>query len=719
MRPTLAFAPFAGLVLLAGCVKVVHDPFASPDASTPADGGDADADAGGPDAVFDAPVDDAGNPLGKPCLDDSQCDDSIGCTADRCDQDYKRCRNTPDDLACQNGRYCDGVEKCDPARGCVAGDPITCSDADSCTIDRCVEDQKACAHDPRDADGDGDPDYHCGGGDCNDTNPLVSSLAAEICGNGIDDDCDGQIDEPDCVTPAHDTCTDPADVTPGQQLVLSTKGAMLDYSASCVPTGDPSMRDVVAAVTIPGSAPMDVEVTATADSGSVYAAAAAQCNDPSSELACGPSASTSAGAVARFIARAVPPSTFPVYLFSNLEQDIHLQVSLRAPQPPPANETCGTAQPITPGQPFSAPIVGVTPDLPSACAGTQGDLVYSFTTTEAHDVFITATSIDGLGDPIVSLRDQACALAEDELACTYGSAPLLFRRALPAGTWFVSLSANGPTDLIANVQLAPPSVAPADENCDGTATLAPNHTIDVPLASHMNDVPGTCLGNAPDAAYRLELSAPSDVLLVERISQSDTGAVSLFGATCDASTLLTCDMSSPSPVRTSAENLPPGTYHAVVETVQGNPTQLTAFVRPATPPTMVVFADDCSDVVQIPETGGLFEGNTANVTAQYPGSCDQGGGTPQGAPEQMLRLDLTAQRRVIFDMRGSGYRTLLDVRRGPSCPGAAMTSSCAVGYYPQRSYLDLTLEPGVYFVQVDGFAGDSGPWFLNVFVTDP
>jgi len=701
---------------LSGCGKSARDPFLLPDGGADAATGDAADDTNRPDG----PVDDAGQPLGKPCLDDPQCDDAIDCTTDRCDPDYRRCRNTPDDLACQNHRYCDGVEICDPVRGCIEGVPVTCSDTDSCTIDRCVESQAICTHELRDADGDGDPDYHCAGGnDCNDADPFTSSLVAEICGNAKDDDCNGQIDEAGCVTAAHDTCTDPAVASVGQQVVLSTRAAILDYAASCVPSGDPSLRDIVAAVTVPPGPPMNVDVVARADAGSVYAAAALQCNDASSELACGPSATTSAGPVARFIARNVPPSTFPVYLFSNLEQDIRLTVTLQAPEPAPTNETCGTALPITPGVPFAASIVGATPDLPSACSSPQGDLVFSFTTSDPHDVYVTATSLDGLGDPTISLRSDGCALAEDELACTYGPAPLLFRRALPPGTWYVSLGASGPTDVLANVQLAPPSVAPADENCEDAPVLVPNKTVSVPLAGHMDDVPGTCLAGASDAAYRIDLSEPSDVLLVERISQNDSGALSLFGSTCDASTLLGCEVSSPSPVRNALHNLPPGTYHAVVETTLGNPTTLTAFVRPVTPPTLVLFADDCSDVLSIPETGGSFQGNTRNATAQYPGSCDQGGGTPEGAPDQILRLELTARRRVILDMRGSGYRTLLDLRRGPSCPGEAMTFSCAVGYYPQRSYLDRTLDPGVYFIQIDGFAGDSGPWFLDVFTADP
>ena len=41
-----------------------------------------------------------------------------------------------------------------------------------------------------DADGDGDNIAECGGGDCDDTDPTVSSLEPEIC-DGLDNDCDG------------------------------------------------------------------------------------------------------------------------------------------------------------------------------------------------------------------------------------------------------------------------------------------------------------------------------------------------------------------------------------------------------------------------------------------------------------------------------------------------------------------------------------------------
>jgi Putative metal-binding motif len=46
-----------------------------------------------------------------------------------------------------------------------------------------------------DADGDGYSPASSGGGDCDDSDPLKNPGAPELCGNGADDDCDGQ---PDC-----------------------------------------------------------------------------------------------------------------------------------------------------------------------------------------------------------------------------------------------------------------------------------------------------------------------------------------------------------------------------------------------------------------------------------------------------------------------------------------------------------------------------------------
>jgi hypothetical protein len=83
----------------------------------------------------------------------------------------------------------------------------------------------------------------------------------------------------------------------------------------------------------------------------------------------------------------------------------------------------------------------------------------------------------------------------------------------------------------------------------------------------------------------------------------------------------------------------------------------------------------------------------------------------------MLHLKLDAKSRVVLDMIGSNYQTMLSVRSGATCPGTELPLACAAGYVPDRSYLDLDLDAGDYYVQVDGYDGDSGAWSLDVYVT--
>ena len=74
---------------------------------------------------------------------------------------------------------------------------------------------------------------HCAGGaDCADDDPLVSSLAPEVCANTVDDDCDGATDEDDCTAPAYDDCASALVVSGPGNYALSTDAAA-GVSAGC------------------------------------------------------------------------------------------------------------------------------------------------------------------------------------------------------------------------------------------------------------------------------------------------------------------------------------------------------------------------------------------------------------------------------------------------------------------------------------------------------
>ena len=154
------------------------------------------------------------------------CDDAIACTRDACDPGTGECTHTAQDALCDNGRYCDGAETCDPTRGCVVGTPVRCDDGIACTVDTCDEAARACAFRPNDVSCDNTT--FCDGVERCDT--------SAGCVPGVAVDCD------DGVACTDDSCDEDADLcrhTPSDPLcddgLFCTGLESCDAAAGCVP----------------------------------------------------------------------------------------------------------------------------------------------------------------------------------------------------------------------------------------------------------------------------------------------------------------------------------------------------------------------------------------------------------------------------------------------------------------------------------------------------
>jgi hypothetical protein len=89
----------------------------------------------------------------------------------------------------------------------------------------------------------------------------------------------------------------------------------------------------------------------------------------------------------------------------------------------------------------------------------------------------------------------------------------------------------------------------------------------------------------------------------------------------------------------------------------------------------------------------------------------------------MLKLTLEERRRVVIDASGSSYQTLVVVRNADTCPGDEVENTCALTFTPSAgdaptySFIDTVLDPGSYYIQIDGYNGDSGRFTLEVFTS--
>jgi hypothetical protein len=75
--------------------------------------------------------------------------DGIDCTVESCDELLKGCRRIPDDFACDDEVFCNGVDFCDVLTGCRSFP--ACEDGIACTQDTCFEEGEFCEFVPDDS----------------------------------------------------------------------------------------------------------------------------------------------------------------------------------------------------------------------------------------------------------------------------------------------------------------------------------------------------------------------------------------------------------------------------------------------------------------------------------------------------------------------------------------------------------------------------------------
>lgn len=640
------------------------------------------------------------------CSRNRDCDDGVECTDDRCDTDRGYCLNEVNHEVCQDDSFCNGREVCIPSRGCDRGAPESCNDDDVCTLDACDEENDTCLHRMRDLDGDGDPDEHCmGGRDCDDLDPRVSSVSPELCEDGVDNNCNGQVDDEEeggCASGPHDTCADPLDATGGGFFVLSTVGTVADYMATC---GFGVMHDVVMSFTTEEAHDVVVRVSSDVPTN---LALQTTCGSRTEELDC---LATFDGEIK---SRALPPGTYYVLVQTTDPTEVGVEIVLTDPTPPPANLTCAGAIDVSAGGVFRGSFVDVESSTDHVC-GTFGgaDLYYRFTTTETRDVSIRAST--DTGDQVTLAVRRTCADATTLVRCANASPSSMLLHELPPGDYF--LVVEGPsfreTDFTLTFELLPPTPPPPGDQCGNPLPLVFGEATAGTLLGFEDDVPTTCGYHYRDVVYSFVLTERSDV----RIEVSSSSGGYFFVETtlnCGRRPELRCVGGSPS--RTVLRALEPGTYFVIVESFTARAFVITATAGPPITVTDVTGNDTCATAAVVPATGGVFSGNTSTLANDYTWSCGASG----GSSDAIFRLDLATRRRVVANTDGSTYDTLLGLRREP-CDGPGGEVVCRDdGGFMMPDTLDQTLDPGTWYLVVDGFGSAmSGPYLLDVMLMDP
>eukprot|EP00899_Mesostigma_viride_P008313 jgi/Mesvir1/17483/Mv25040-RA.5 len=160
------------------------------------------------------------------------CGDGVACTTDSCDEDHDTCVHVVEDAPCSDGLFCNGEETCDAAKGCVAGTPVDCGDGVACTTDSCDEDQNRCVHVAEDAPcSDG---LFCNGVEtCDAAKGCVAGTPPD-CGDGVactTDSCDE--DQDTCVHVEEDAPCSDGLFCNGAETCDAAKGCVAGISVTC------------------------------------------------------------------------------------------------------------------------------------------------------------------------------------------------------------------------------------------------------------------------------------------------------------------------------------------------------------------------------------------------------------------------------------------------------------------------------------------------------
>ncbi|MCC6332651.1 MAG: hypothetical protein IT380_01530 [Myxococcales bacterium] len=397
---------------------------------------------------------------------------------------------------------------------------------------------------------------------------------------------------------------------------------------------------------------------------------------------------------------------------------------------PAGGESCTTALAINScGQNFSftANLSAARDDVVGSCgqaAGGGKDLLWVLRLDATLDVTITARRSSGsLAEPVVSLRRDCDD--ERELACSDSlSGQASFRlRSLTPGLYTLvvdSFDASSAGRVDVTVQFSAPTT-PANESCGTAELLPPDTDVTVNLSLADDDLQVSCnrLPSSAEAVYRLELTSPSDVFLTATGTTNVNPVLALRRSPCAAADQVRCVNAFTGTTESLiARDLPAGSYYVVLE--RGGPAvgsiTLRASVTPPTPPPV---NDTCSGARAITFPVGMntvtFSVDTSLARDDEAGSCN----AELDSPETVYALTLATRRSVTIVSRASAGATSDPViyLRGGACDAlAGQELGCSDAKLPNFDTLTSTLDPGTYFLFVEGF-GPAGAGPTDVTVT--
>jgi hypothetical protein len=266
-------------------------------------------------------------------------------------------------------------------------------------------------------------------------------------------------------------------------------------------------------------------------------------------------------------------------------------------------------------------------------------------------------------------------------------------------------------DFSLGVELAPAAGSgAAGDSCATALPYTAGQPITVDTFRFADDSAGTCGGQgAPDVTYRVDLTSRTRVRATFPPGGEFQPIVYIQSTCGAAASEVACTSAEGTPLD---QTLQPGTYFITVDGAGAN-----AFGAAS----VTLQMDDLGALetacrsAPLLRPGTQVSANTSTSSDRFQATCAAGA----RSPDQIYRLVVRRRSMVRIASEQADFDGALYLRR--DCMDAVTELGCNDDAGDNRhSIIETVLEPGTYFVFVDGFAeANQGAYTLDVDVTTP
>ena len=511
------------------------------------------------------------------------------------------------------------------------------------------------------------------------------------------------------------TCEAPSLLTAGSTMGNTARGESTNQG-SCG-GGSADSKEVVYRLELTQRQRVTLEAEPRGNFDSILYLRSGECSDADSEIACnddlkGAQAHGGSQHPPSRLDQVLEPGTYFVFVdgYGSTEGSYKLTVDVQ--DIPSLADTCTRARTLT-----SAQVTGGTQgafDHANAQCGDEAkgaDTIYKLDVAQRERVRLTEHSDDYA--PVIHLR-STCTDDHTEVGCSDSGAETgdaSYTGTLDPGSYSVfadtsETEADGHFTL--DTETSPESGTGTQGDACGDAVLLPltSHVVDGDTFTAKDDVSGACTAQGgADVVYRLELPRRLRVSATFA-SQEGTHVMSLQKSCGDKTTEIAC-------AEGLDETLSAGTYFLSVDGKEK--TDFGKFKLDWKVRDVGLQEAACHGAATI-SPGQTVSGSTRNGANKFTTSCG-GRGDAQASPDSVYRVIVGARQHVRFQLTTPMHDGVISIRKACIDPPHAVNTGdlqCNVrGEDTHHTRLDLNLDPGAYYVIVDGQGqNQAGPFTL-------